>query len=275
MLLPLRSEAASIFFEAKDVSKTSSLYLVSVMLDTEGENDNAFSGEISVPSMFEIADFSYTDSVVTSWVVQPKAENQKIQFSGITAGGFRGVHDPFAGSTKPGSLFHFYLKAKESGSGKIFFDNVSVLQNDGKATPDHVTTKEINLWGKYNAEVTVSKDTEPPKEFTPTVSKSASIFNGKYFLAFDTIDNTGVKEFYVEEGNRRWIVAHSPYLLKDQSLQSNIRVKAVDNAGNERIALIEAKVPERSPFSKALFTILFVLVLGVWIYKKKNEKKIN
>jgi len=35
----------------------------------------------------------------------------------------------------------------------------------------------------------------------------------------------------------------SPYLLKDQNLRSYIYVKAVDKAGNERIAMLEPRYP--------------------------------
>jgi hypothetical protein len=38
-----------------------------------------------------------------------------------------------------------------------------------------------------------------------------------------------------------WRRAESPYVLKDQARSSDIRVKAVDVAGNERIALIPAR----------------------------------
>ena len=74
----------------------------------------------------------------------------------------------------------------------------------------------------------------------------------KYNVVFNTTDKqTGIDHYKVIEepiskfaafewgrANAPWIVARSPYQLKDQSLNSTIRVKAVDKAGNEYVATL-------------------------------------
>jgi len=144
-------------------------------------------------------------------------------------------------------------------------------------------------------------DTKPPEEFKPEIGRDPSVFGGKYFLSFATTDAMSGVDYYeiLEEPqkniftrffsqNRRktlretaqnWKIGESPYLLEDQSLQSIIKVKAVDKAGNERLAEI---IPPAKPFPwiKLLITVVIIIVLAVvirWIinyikYQKSNVK---
>ena len=58
-----------------------------------------------------------------------------------------------------------------------------------------------------------------------------------YFLVFSGIDKqTGIDYYEVKEGQGNWKRAEFPYVLEDQTLQGIIEVRAVDKAGNERIA---------------------------------------
>ena len=69
----------------------------------------------------------------------------------------------------------------------------------------------------------------------------------------------------MKEGAKDWRIAEGPYLLEDQSLESIIKVKAVDKAGNERMAQY---LPERKPFPYSLLITFFLLVIIIWgIYK--------
>ena len=123
-------------------------------------------------------------------------------------------------------------------------------------------------------------DSTPPEQFKPEIGKDPAIFEGKYFLSFATIDKTsGIDHYEVFEKtgkNKEWFEkAESPYLLKDQSLKSQILIKAVDKAGNEQISQI---IPPKKPFPYgiAIFVlILITLVVVWWIIKKlkiKNQK---
>src|SRR3990167_5867132 len=57
-----------------------------------------------------------------------------------------------------------------------------------------------------------------------------------------------------------WIKAESPYVLKDQSLNSIIRVKALDKAGNEYIATY---IPDESLQTISMNEIITYTVMGV------------
>ena len=140
-------------------------------------------------------------------------------------------------------------------------------------------------------------DTMPPEDFEPKIAKDPTVFDGKYFLSFITQDKiSGVDHYEIVEELKRgvlqpfitklrkkehripkeWKIAESPYLLEDQSLQSKILVKAIDKAGNERIAEI---IPSyKVTWEDVLFLVILVLIVVgvVWrIIKSRNGRKIK
>jgi hypothetical protein len=132
---------------------------------------------------------------------------------------------------------------EEIGEIKIL-ENSQVFLNDGKGTLTKLnlqnskikilpTTGEgLNEWREK-----LLNDTTPPEPFEIQIQKEPNIFDGKYFIVFYTTDKeTGVDYYMVKEGEREWKIAKSPYLLENQNLDEEIKVKAVDRAGNETIA---------------------------------------
>ena len=79
-----------------------------------------------------------------------------------------------------------------------------------------------------------------------------SLFNGQWFAVFSTVDKqTGVKDHYevaevpssqanTPQSQWNWVRAVSPYLIKDQSLNNIIAVRAIDVAGNTSRRIIYA-----------------------------------
>ena len=125
-------------------------------------------------------------------------------------------------------------------------------------------------------------DSTPPEDFKPEIGQDPAVFEGKYFLSFAATDKTsGIDYYEILEADRRgfkrgttrkaeWRRAESPYLLEDQSLQSIIKVKPVDKAGNERI--VEIKPPEK-PFPYGLIILISIIVVIIlaaiwWIIRK-------
>ena len=69
-------------------------------------------------------------------------------------------------------------------------------------------------------------------------------------MSFTTQDKgSGIERYEIQErrkptiDNRSWIVAESPYVLNDQVLHSFIDIRAVDKAGNVRVATVPPKYP--------------------------------
>lgn len=98
----------------------------------------------------------------------------------------------------------------------------------------------------------IKNDDINPEDFTIELEKSP---NGKYWIIFNTADKqTGLSHYEILEEplsefknfnwgrtGASWVTADSPYVLKDQSLNSTIWVKAVDKAGNETITTLVPK----------------------------------
>jgi len=117
-------------------------------------------------------------------------------------------------------------------------------------------------------------DSVPPEPFELKIGKDPSMFEGRNFLSFAAADKTsGIDYYEISEtkGKDQEILkkAKSPYALEDQSLQSVIKVKAVDKAGNEQMAEI---IPLEKPI--ALWKVIVALAgLGIilWFIKRYSK----
>ena len=85
-------------------------------------------------------------------------------------------------------------------------------------------------------------DKIPPEPFTPIVIRKPDNFlTGKYYVVFDAQDkSSGVHHYEVQEGDTYYMIAESPYLLRNQRFDQDVTVVAFDNAGNVRIEIIPA-----------------------------------
>lgn len=121
-------------------------------------------------------------------------------------------------------------------------------------------------------------DTTPPEAFQPQIAE----IDGKKYLVFAGSDNTSGIDFYeVKEKapsdslGTSWQKASSPYLLEDQRPRSIIEVKAVDRAGNERLAEITPpSLPGKFKWQDIVLPtlILFGLII-VWLLWRRYTKK--
>lgn len=134
-------------------------------------------------------------------------------------------------------------------------------------------------------------DTISPENFTPQIAE----IEGNKYLVFSALDKTsgvdryeiiespqnakfpyfplykrGIKGDFKAEQAQNWKASQSPYLLADQSLQSAIKVKTVDKAGNERIAEI---IPRKKQF--LYWIIILILAAGIIIWKLGKRLKIK
>ncbi len=231
-------------------------FLIDVLADTSDETLNAVEGELIFPAeLIEVVGVFERDSVITFWLEKPNFDEAdgRIKWSGVTPGGFGNVLSPFG--TQPARLFSVVFKGKEAGTGQIGFGGVRALRNDGEGTPAGLTISGLTLTVNGKDSKSESKkeefltDDEPPQEFLPLVTADPTVFDGRWFLIFNTQDKeSGIERYEVLEKRmfldfRFWTVAESPYLLKDQSLRSRIYVKAVDKQGNERVAELAPTYP--------------------------------
>jgi hypothetical protein len=286
LFLPLVAKGAILYFEpSKGEYHLGDTFIVDLRIDTEEECINTVKAIISFPKdLLEAKDFSTGNSILSLWIESPKIDQKEglISFVGGIPGGFCG---PLPGEPeKPNLLgriiFRVVSRDVSRSLAQIAFRNDSqVLLNDGFGTPAKLTLKKaIFTILPEKAEVPkeewqeeLTKDDIPPEPFEIKISQDPNIFGGKYFIVFSTTDKqTGIDHYEVKEGKRNWKRAESPYLLEDQSLKSIILVKAVDKAGNERIA---EYIPPKKPFP--YWIIILILVgggIGYWLYRKSKIK---
>lgn len=204
---------------------------------------NAFSGTLhfSQKTLTPIA-VNDGNSIVSMWITHPKITKGAITFAGVTPGGFSG---------RDGILFKALFKTTSAQNTQLTLTNVQMLRNDGAGTKEKVTLTPIilKISAQSSASFKASVDTVPPEPFTPVLGHSPSLFKGKYYLAFSTVDkNSGIDYYEVAETRfPLWLVAPvwkratSPYVIHNQNLTSDIIIKAIDRDGNQRISIFPRK----------------------------------
>ena len=284
-VLPFGARAAILYFKP-DSGKyyQDETFSVQVMIDTEEDCINTVKGEIDFSKdVLEAVNFATGNSILTIWLQTPKIDQNlgKISFIGGIPGGYCG---PLPG--EPGELdllLKIFFKTKRDGMANLRFSEESqVLLNDSLGTPAKLTIKGavftilpgIPEVPKEEWQEELEKDNIPPEPFEIEIHRTPEIFEGKYFITFFTSDKqTGLDYFEVKEGKRNWEKAESPYLLEDQDLKSIIKVKAVDKAGNERLAeYIPPKKITWKDWLPWLILILIVASIIYWLWKIYTKK---
>lgn len=256
-LSPLLTFAAEIRVDGKNqVVKAGEQFIATIFLNTE-ESVNALEGQILFPAdLLEFVETQDGNSIVNFWIEQPKIEADKIFFSGIIPGGFRGEN---------GLIFSVLFRAKKSGDGSIAIEDVKILKNDGAGTAVETQVSGLHFLISYEApetQLAKIKDIDPPESFVPEVASDPALFNDKWFLVFTTQDKgLGIDHYEIREGFwGEFRVAQSPYLLQNQNLDKKIFVKAVDKNGNARIEVFR---PPKLRTWYENYSILIILAVGI------------
>lgn len=293
---------------------------MSIRLDTDesiGECVNAVDAVITYSESIVPVDISTGNSIFSMWVERPTINQAErtITFAGGIPNGYCGrvEGDPRLTNTlatiimrSPG--FAIGGGSTEEASNDIatvsFTEATTAYLNDGLGTKADLTTYAAQIQLNRTAgpgivdpwRDAVGQDTIPPEPFTIYLDKDDRAFNGRYYISFNTTDKqTGIDSYQVMEepiselnsfnwgrADAPWITTRSPYVLKDQSLNSVIRVRALDKAGNERIATLLPEESLRTMSEQQLFyflvnggLILFaflVLGFGALAYRQRRKR---
>ena len=287
--------AAKISFDTKtNEMAVGQQFQVDLMLDAEGENINAIEGKITFSKeLLEIKEISDGDSIINLWVERPRQGQEtrdkrqgEVIFSGIIPAGFAGVLSPYYEGGRPGKIFSLIFTSKGEGEGTVNLENGKVLLHDGLGTPAklgifnfefRILKREVRI---PDSGFLIPEDKDSPEDFKPEIASSQNVFDGKYFLVFAAQDKgSGIDHFEIKETRnkrqgKKWIEAESTYVLKDQKLKSYIYVKAVDKAGNERIAVVEPRYLIRwYEFPLAWIIIAIAGIIAYLIWRKLKNKR--
>jgi hypothetical protein len=263
--------------ETKEVKK-GEFIVVPIYLDTQFEEINAVEVYVNFSDNLVFRDYLDGKSIITHWIEKPHFQYSDVRrphigFSGIVAGGISGRNL---------NLVNLVFEAKENGKAKIEIDeNSKVLLNDGLGTKTKLIALSqgfniLDIKGKPEIKI---KDNFSPEPFKIYLERNKEIFNGKYYITFETKDKQSRIAYYeVSEKPINFIFlakpdiknlsfkkAESPYVLEDQSLRSYVIVKAVDKAGNERVEIL---YPQRVlVFDDVLvFAFCLVILMGLLIF---------
>ena len=301
LLLPGFAQAAVLYIDPGTATlQRGDAITLSVRLnvnESAGECVNAIDAVLRYPSNIQPVDVSVGRSIFGLWVEAPVVDrdNRTITFAGGLPNGYCGrvAGDPSITNVVADVVFRSpgMVVGRSEGDelvneALIEFDPVTrVLLNDGRGTAADLQTigarlvldrspspAQSDAWRDA-----VRNDTTPPEEFSITLVRDDQIHNQRYYIVFNTTDKqTGIAEYQVMEeplesfGTFQWGRADAPWVtpngtnyhvLADQTLNSIIRVRAIDKAGNEYIATL---IPDEALRSMSNETrLLYAFVGGV------------
>lgn len=313
--VPFGVHAATLYMSpSKTEMHSGDTIAVAVRIDTdEDECINVIDGVITYSANISPVDISRGESILPIWVEEPVINKEKktVSFAGGIPNGYCGRIEGDPGLTNivlelvfqaPGLVVG--SSGDESEASIRFADGTRVLLNDGFGSEARLKTfgSDVTLHRQPGPTVInewrdrIEEDTIPPGEFSISLERDPSAFRGQYFIVFNTTDKqSGIDHYQVMEepldvlnrfkfgaANAPWTQARSPYLLEDQSLNSTIRVKAVDKAGNEYIATL---VPDESlrqqQSNSSLWYILtgsgllVLILLGAYFVYRRYSKQVR
>lgn len=273
---------------------------IAVRVDTDelaGECVNAVDAVLAYDASIQPVDVSVGDSIFNVWVESPKIDpvNRTITFAGGIPNGYCGRIEGDPKLSNVIAKIVFRSPGLQIGGGDdankamiSFRDETAVYLNDGFGTLAPLTTfpSTITLERNPGAEIVdtwrkdVQSDKAAPQQFGIELSREDKAFGGDYFIVFNTTDKeTGLSHYEVMEepasdltgfrwgrADAPWVTARSPYVLKDQSLNSVIRVKAVDKAGNEYVATYIPEESMRSLSQERLLLYVLIVALGALVF---------
>lgn len=296
-ILPSAASAATLYMQPNSIDlKRGEIATVQVRLDTdEDECVNVIDGVITYPANIEPVDTSRGSSILSVWVEDPviDKQNRTISFAGGIPNGYCGriPGDPRLSNVILELLFRspgmIIGAVSDMDTAQLAFDpQTQVLLNDGFGTQAPLSTlgATINLSKQVGGNVSewsdrVTADTNPPEKFSIILERTPNAFSNKYYIVFNTTDKqSGIDHYEVIEEpleeqqlftwgaeTAPWVTTRSPYVLQDQSLNSTIRVRAVDKAGNEYVATLVPEESQRSlPTQSKIMIALVVTALVVF-----------
>ncbi len=312
-----KADAALLYFNPSEANVyRGDTVTLALRLDTDdGECINTVDAVVHYDPSIIAVDVSRGKSILNIWVENPVIDEDAhtIKFAGGIPGGYCGriPGDPSLTNVLLEVVFRspgFNIGGGDNTSARVWVDEQSqAFLNDGFGTnaPLSLQDSRIELLTKAGDVPTdtwseeVRNDENLPSDFPIVLTRDDIAFSGKYFITFNANDKqAGVDHYEVMEepfsefmtfkwgrADAPWIVAESPYVLKDQSLNSTIRVKAIDKGGNERIEFLVPDQALRSISKDRLITIIILagiivsigalLAYALWKRKERLLKEMN
>ena len=294
LLLPLIGQAAELYLESSQPEYApNETFSVDIRLNvTPPENVTAIEGYLKFDNQSLKAIDFLTGNSVLMFIETPKINQEQgiVSFSSIIPGGYTGrlPGDP-GESNLLGKIIFQVQKTINPQTSIYFLDNSRVLLNAGEEAKTNLVFKPLDIQISsqevaFNPLDDLAKikeeDKIPPEEFKPEIVK----IDDKYFLVFNSQDKqSGIDHYEIRFfksnilGQLHQISltekAVNPHLLNISEIKNIIEVKAIDKAGNERIATLYPQIQIKWYKNYWLWSIiLLIIILGYIIYRLKFKR---
>lgn len=193
-------EASSLVIEpvVQDV-RAQDVFVVTIAVDTAGQEINAVDGQLvlgdGLTKNFEVRDISVAGSGFSIWPRKPSlsSDGSAISFTG-------GVPAPTKGVVP---LFKVIVFARNAGELRIQPRDITMYAADGKGTALAVNAQDrilsVGLPGsepKDGWHEVIATDNSAPQPFDITLHQDRSLYEGKKFLSFPSIDQESGIAYY-------------------------------------------------------------------------------
>lgn len=261
--------------------------------EANSECINAVDVVVTYPESIQPVDVSIGRSILSVWVESPviNKELRTITFAGGIPNGYCGrvEGDPSLTNVLADIVFRspgLQIGGTAGGDEAMieFAPESKVYLNDGQGTeaalrtvPARITLEKTagsGIVDEWREEV--RDDNIPPESFSIQLEKDPT---GQYYIIAQTTDKqTGISHYEVIEepiaeiATFNWGRTDAPWVrmennyhhrLTDQTLNSIIRVRAYDKAGNEYVATYVPDESIRTLSKNALYTYILMAALGV------------
>jgi hypothetical protein len=251
---------------------------------TPPENVTAIEGYLKFDDQSLKAIDFLTGNSILMFIEAPKINQEKgiVSFSGIIPGGYTGRLPGDPGQSNLLGKIIFQTQKTINPENSIYFsDNSRVLLDEGKEAKTNLVFKPLDIqissqevvfnplndWEKIKEE-----DKTAPEEFKPEIVK----INNQYFLVFNTQDKqSGIDHYEVATLKENlfgqltlisnFLKGTSPYAINEANLSQIIKIKAIDKAGNEKIATLYPQTKIKWYKNYWLWGIIIVgIILGIF-----------
>lgn len=264
VMFPLLTDGAEVYVDPNSgvIDREQGVFAVDIRVDNQDECVNVMEVSLRYPQEHIKATLvSRGRSILTLWQTKPRIDQDRgeVYFVGGIPGGYCGriPGDPELTNVLATVVFQpvesniiaeeIWLDFDPTRSKVLLSDNLGTDAEaefvGGRYGVGPVGTIDASEWSEV-----LQVDQTPPEMFDVELTQDPSVFDGRYYIVFSTVDKgSGISHYQVKEedldrpgyvrGEDRETVfkrADSPYVLEDQSLNSLITVRAVDKAGNER-----------------------------------------
>lgn len=227
--------------------------VLNVGLDAQGASINVVDGSIVIPPGLEIIEISHAGSAVMLWATTPtySIADRSVMFTAGMVPAIRGT----------GHLFSLRTRVIDGGA-IVISGATSAYADDGQgsAVPISVRAEAFEI-----GEQTVAKSpshTGSTSKLVAEIGKDPALFDGAWFVSIYGGDTgQGISYYEIQEEGYDPVRVERLYVLRDQDLNSEIKVSAVAPDGTRTTETLND-----GGFAWPILAIIIgiLCIVGVW-----------